>query len=160
VALLVAAPVAAHAQFATFIPPKPKEADSVAERLAAAQRARTERTTAARIAAMKAWVDSAAGLPPRPSRVSDTELVPPDTTKVQVATANGRLPQPIITAPGHTDASAVENRPVRAPVGETRAGARAPATASELPLLLLLGSLALVFGLALIASTPRGHRGA
>jgi hypothetical protein len=143
-ASLFAAPTAAHAQFATFIPPKAKATDSASAVTAAVKKAKQDSMSAARIANMKTWVDSAAGLPPRPTRAADSVLAPSDTIPVQVATARGRT-SPAIPAPVTTRVS-------------TTAGARAPATASELPLLLLVGSLLLMTGIVLLASDPRRRR--
>jgi hypothetical protein len=142
IASLIAAPAAAHAQFATFIPPKPKVPDSVATVTAAVQKAKQDSMSAARIANMKTWVDSAAGLPPRPTRAADSVLAPGDTIPVQVATSRGR------TAPA-----------VPAPVTRrtTALGTRAPATASVLPLLLLVGSLLFLMGIVLRGAAPRRH---
>jgi hypothetical protein len=68
-------------------------------------------------------------------------LAPSDTVRVLVATARKRPPA---VAPS-------EPRPETQV--ETRKGARAPATASNLPLLLLIGSLSLAVGVFLIAGT-------
>jgi hypothetical protein len=147
-ASLVVAPAAAHAQFATFIPPKGQVPDSVAAVKAAAQKARRDSASAARIVNMKQWVDSAAGLPPRPTRAADSVLAPRDTFPVLVATARGRT-APAIPAPAP-----------RPSTPSTRPGARAPATASELPLMLLVGALLLVTGMILLAGEPRRRRNA
>jgi hypothetical protein len=149
-ASLVVAPAVGHAQFATFIPPKSQVPDSAAAVKAAAQKAKRDSASAARIANMRTWVDSAAGLPPRPNRAADTVLAPGDTIPVQVATARGRT-SPAVPAP---TMSTPESRP------STRGGARAPATASDLPLLLLVGTLLLVTGTILLAGEPRRHRNA
>jgi hypothetical protein len=145
-ASFLAAPAVVQAQFATFIPPKPKVSDSVAAAQAAVQKAKADSATAMRIANMKRWVDSAAGLPPRSTITSDSVLAPGDTTRVLVATARKRTPS---TAP-RTEPRA-EARPETHPV--MRGGARAPATASKLPLLLLSGSLSLCVGVLLVAGT-------
>jgi hypothetical protein len=141
-ASFLAAPAVAQAQFATFIPPKPKVSDSVAAAQAMVQKAKADSATATRIANMKRWVDSAAGLPPRSTAASDTVLAPGDTTRVLVATARNRTP-----------AVATPSEPGPATRVETRRGAIAPATASSLPLLLLVGSLSLAVGVFLIAGT-------
>lgn len=150
-ASLIAAP-AAQAQFATFIPPKPKVPDSVAAVTAARQKAKADSATAARIANMKTWVDSAAGLPPRSTITTDSVLVPGDTIPVLVATAHGRTsstpPSSETRAETHTETPAKTRT-------RTHNGARAPATASDLPLLLVVGSLSLFAGLVLFAGTPR-----
>jgi hypothetical protein len=146
-ASFIAAPAAAQAQFATFIPPKPKVSDSVAAAQAMAQKAKADSATAKRIANMKTWVDSAAGLPPRSTVTSDSVLAPGDTVRVLVATAHGRTSSPTTRSEPRSEAR-LEPRP------RTRGGARAPATASDLPLLLLAGSLSLLVGVILVASAP------
>lgn len=158
-ALLLAAPAAVWAQYSTFIPPTPKSSDSAAAAAAAAVKARAERATAARIANMKAWVDSAAGLPPRPSRGADTLLLPVDTTQVLVATANGQPARPILgpPAPEPRTEPTTEPRTERPRAAKARAGERAPETASDLPLLMMIGMVSFVVGLILLAPRTRPH---
>jgi hypothetical protein len=144
-ALLVAAPAAVQAQFSTFIPPKQPSPDSAVN--AARQKAKADSATAARIANMKRWVDSAAGIPPRSMRGADTILSPQDTTQVLVATAHGRAPSPIVEPPAEAP---------KAPP-PPRVEGRAPATASDLPLLVLSGAISLTTGLILLGSARRRH---
>jgi hypothetical protein len=153
-ASLVAAPGAVQAQFATFIPPKPPQADSVSAATAARQKAKADSATALRIANMKRWVDSAAGMPPRSTRTADSVLSAEDTTPVLVATAHGRAPQPIVerTEPERSVIPSAPPAPKKA-----RGGEKAPATASSLPLLLLMGSISLTMGLLLLAGAPRAQ---
>jgi hypothetical protein len=148
--MLLAAPAAVWAQYSTFIPPTPKSSDSAAMAATAAAKARAERATAARIANRKAWVDSAAGLPPRPSRGADTLLLPVDTTQVLEATANGQPARPILGPP----APAPRTEP-RSEAPKARAGARAPETASKLPLFMLVGLVSFVTGIILLAPSSR-----
>jgi hypothetical protein len=148
VALLVACPAAVRAQFSTFIPPKAPSPDSAVN--AARQKAKADSATAARIANMKRWVDSAAGIPPRSMRGADTILSPQDTAQVQVATAHGRPPSPIVEPPAEA--------PKAPPPSERRVEGRAPATASDLPLVILTGVLSLMTGLILLCSAPRKRR--
>lgn len=148
VALLVASPAAVQAQFSTFIPPKAPSPDSAVN--AARQKAKADSATAARIANMKRWVDSAAGIPPRSMRGADTILSPQDTAQVQVATAHGRPPSPIVEPPA--EAPKAPSRPA------PRAEGRAPATGSDLPLVVLSGVLSLTAGLIILGSAPPKRR--
>jgi len=155
-ALLLAAPAAVWAQYSTFIPPTPKSSDSAAAVAAAAAKARAERASAARIANMKAWVDSAAGLPPRPSRGADTVLLPVDTTHVLEATANGQPARPILGPPAPAPEARTEpRREPRSRTQPSRTGERAPETASVLPLMLLIGTVSFVVGVILLAPSTR-----
>lgn len=150
-AMFLTGSATAHAQFATFIPPKPKLPDSVAAVAAAAQRTRAESASATRIRNMKLWVDSAAGLPPRSARRADTVLAPIDTTTAPpVLVATAQRP----ATPVRPDTSAPPESAAR-PAIPKRTGARAPATASDLPLLLVVGALLIVVGVVLIAGAPR-----
>jgi hypothetical protein len=142
------------AQFSTFIPPTPKSSDSAAVVAAAAAKARAERATATRIANMKAWVDSAAGLPPRPSRGADTLLQGVDTTHVLVATANGQPARPILGPPAPEPRAESRVEP-RAEAPKAHTGQRAPETASPLPLLLVIGFVSLLVGAILLAPSTR-----
>ncbi|MGH7616877.1 MAG: hypothetical protein ACREPM_06580 [Gemmatimonadaceae bacterium] len=157
-ATFLAAPSVAQAQFATFIPPKPKVPDSVAAIQAAAQKTRADSATAARIRNMKMWVDSAAGLPPRPSRGADTVLMPTDTTEPPVLVATAQRPATPAKPEKKTE-TRPETRPETQPATKAESaglsGSRAPATASDLPLLILVGALALVVGVLLIVGAPR-----
>jgi len=146
-ALLVAAPAAVQAQFSTFIPPKQPSPDSAIN--AARKKAKADSATATRIANMKRWVDSAAGIPPRSMRGADTILSPQDTTQVLVATAHGRPPSPIVEPPAEAP---------KASPPTPRVEGRAPATASDLPLLVLSGAVSLTAGLILLGRAPRARR--
>lgn len=147
--LVSVVPAASHAQFSTFIPPKAKVPDSVAEVVAAAQKAKADSATARRIANMKTWVDSAAGLPPRPSFRSDTVLSPLDTAPPPVLVATARHASKPASQPASQPARSSPPPPL------TRKGTRAPATASDLPSMILAGALSIVLGVVLIAGTPR-----
>ncbi len=119
IALLVMSPALAQAQFTTFIPPRNKVADSVKAAVVAEQKAQADTSAATRLTNMKTWVDSAAG------------VIPPLTAADSLAAG---------IAPDTTfemDTLTMRN------------GARAPSTASALPLAALAGVLAVSLGLAL-----------
>lgn len=135
-ALVVAvlAPVQAGAQFTAVVTPPPAEADAPAS---VETRARVDSADRAQLTDLRTWVDSAASV---------------------VASAS---PAPTIVD------SAAPAAPVPAAVPqqttEFRDGARAPDTATSLPLLLALGSLLFASGLALLlrrapAAPARGRR--
>jgi hypothetical protein len=113
-ALIAGAPQIASAQFTTFIPPKNTVADSVKVAVAAEQKAQADSVSQAQITNMKTWVDSAAGLVPEPTTAADSVAAGVTATTTV------------------TDSTGFRN------------GMRAPATASNLPLLVLAG-LAMVF---------------
>jgi hypothetical protein len=124
-ALIAGLPGIAGAQFTTFIPPQPKVVDSVKAVVAAATVARTDSVVNMQLTNMKTWVDSAAGVAPVPMTVADSLA----TTATTVASAE-------------------------VPPATMVNGQRAPATASALPLIALLGASTLSVGLLLLAG-PR-----
>jgi hypothetical protein len=128
-ALIAGLPGIAGAQFTTFIPPQPKAVDSVKAVAAAATVAHTDSVVNMRLTNMKTWVDSAAGLAATPMTAADS-----------LATT--------------TTLAAVET-PV--PATTMRDGTRAPATASMLPLIALIGASTLSVGLLLLRA-PRPAR--
>jgi hypothetical protein len=85
-AIIAASPVAASAQFTTFIAPPNPVKDSIKAAVVAEQRAVSDSITHAQITDMKTWVDSAAGIVP---------TAPVDTTmpgvRVTTATSNGAI---------------------------------------------------------------------
>ena len=124
---------AASAQFTTFIPPQTKAADSVKTVVAAQQRAQADSIQRVQLTNMKTWVDSAAGVvaPPATTRADSLMGLPPDSLiRSQVATD---------TAP------------------TLKNGARAPETASNLPLFALLGAMGLGIGTVMLAGTKLGR---
>lgn len=126
---------AATAQFTTFIPPQTRAADSVKTAVAAQQRAETDSIQRVQLTNMKTWVDSAAGViaPPTATRADSLMGLPPDSltrTQAQVATDS---------------APTLKN------------GARAPETASNLPLFALLGAMGLGIGTVMLAGTKLGR---
>jgi hypothetical protein len=131
-ALAVAlAPVAASAQFTTFIAPPSKAKDSVKAAVVAVQKATQDSVVRAQISDMKTWVDSAAGiLPTRP--VLDTALVFDSATGTVVAAP--------VVVPAFVN------------------GARAPATATPLPAFVAIGALLMFLGLWMVR--PRRARSA
>lgn len=133
-ALIAGVSSAASAQFTTFIPPQPKAADSVKTAIATQQRAQADSIQRVQLTNMKTWVDSAAGVvaPPTATRADSLMSSPPDSlTRSQVATDS---------------APTMKN------------GARAPETASDLPLLALLGAMGLGIGTVLLAGTKLGRQ--
>ena len=121
IALLAVSPALAEAQFTTFIPPKNKVVDSAKAVVAAVQKAAADTALSLRLTNMKTWVDSAAGVVPTPTSRADS-------------LAAG-LPAPGTIA---ADTLAMRN------------GSRAPATASTLPLIALVGGTTLSFGALLL----------
>jgi len=123
-AVIAAVPQIASAQFTTFIPPKPKAVDSAVAAAATQQKAKADSVAQAHVTNMQTWVDSAAGI-----------AAPPIDTSV-------------------VDTAAKVNMNAVANAADTtvtfRNGARAPATASSLPLLATLGAVLLLFGAVLL----------
>jgi hypothetical protein len=133
-AALVLAPQLAAAQFTTFIAPKNKVQDSIKAEVVAVQKAQADSITRLGITNMKAWVDSAAGIPTPPltdSTVAKTTVTMPPAPK----------PKPVIK----TDSAVFRN------------GIRAPATASNLPLIALLGLITMSVG-GLLVRVPARQR--
>jgi hypothetical protein len=124
----------ASAQVTTYIaPPRPPSADPLV--VAAADSARRDSIATVAMTNMKAWVDSAAGVTV-PAHVGDSTVNDP-----------GR---PVTTGSGPVSPNAT---PVTTTFSE---GSVAPATASDLPALAILGVVGLLAGAALIAYRPRG----
>ena len=120
--VLLLAAVSAGAQITTYIaPPRPA---AELRMIAAADSAQRDSVAVASMTNMKAWVDSAAGVP---------------------------VPATV----GVIDSAALVNDPGR-PVTVFSDGSVAPATASALPAIALLGVLALGTGLLLLGTRPRG----
>lgn len=124
-ALVAGMPGIAGAQFTTFIPPVNKTADSIKAATVAVQQAQQDSTVTAQMTNMKTWVDSAAGILPTP-------VMPIDSVNTRVATTA------TTTATTTVDTTAFYN------------GTRAPATASTLPLLAVLG-VGLIFAGLLVS---------
>ncbi len=123
--LFAVAPATAAAQFTTFIAPA-KKVDTVKTPTVAEARAKADSTTRVALTNMKAWVDSAAGV-----------SVPVDTAPI---------------APLDTTPTAQRTRRARAVTTTFRNGAPAPETASDLPLLAIVGVAALGIGAAILAT--------
>jgi hypothetical protein len=120
---LVLVATAASAQITTYVAPT-RPAAPTREMVAAADSALRDSVATTTITNMKAWVDSAAGVPV-PAHV------------------------------GQIDSTALVNDPGR-PITTFSDGSVAPATASDLPALALLGVVLLALGVALLVSRPRG----
>ena len=132
-ALIAGISSAASAQFTTFIPPQSKAADSIKAAVTTQQRAQADSIQRVQLTNMKTWVDSAAGVvaPPVATRADSLMGSPPDSlTRSQVATDS---------------APTLKN------------GARAPETASNLPLFALLGAMGLGIGTVMLAGTKLGR---
>lgn len=127
-ALIAGMPGIAGAQFTTFIPPVDKTADSVKAAVVAQQQVQQDSIATAQITNMKTWVDSAAGIAPTPVMPADSVI------------ATSIAPPPVV------DTTTFAN------------GMRAPATASDLPLLLFLGLGFIVAGVAVVVVEPRRRR--
>jgi hypothetical protein len=128
---LMAAPIAsAGAQFTTVVAPPPaqKEALAVADAKAAVPRDTAHRAT---LQAMSAWVDSVAGTP-APTVVADSSA-----GEVVVSSDSTAVPTPRSEEAGTT---------------QFADGARAPNTASPLPLILVAGLGALLVGAWLLVT--------
>ena len=127
--LILGVPSAALAQFTTFIPPQSKPVDSAKSMVAAQKPASADTSINARLTNLKTWVDSAAGV---------------------VAPSRGAQDSLGIAAPTNPAGdSLAANAPDTAAL---RGGARAPATASDLPLLALGGAAALGLGALLLGA--------
>jgi hypothetical protein len=127
--LLTGLPGIAGAQFTTFIPPVDKKADSVKAAVVAEQKVQQDSIATAQMTNMKTWVDSAAGIVPTPTTAADSLAM--------------NYPPPPATS---LDSAAFVN------------GARAPATASMLPLMLLIGLGFIGAGMAVMFVEPTRER--
>ena len=119
-AFAIGIPQVGRAQFTTFIPPRNKAVDSIKATATVTQKAKTDSVINAQLTNMKTWVDSAAGVVAPPVAATDTAAPP---AKPPVAAADTTIPV---------------------------AGTRAPATASNLPLIALTGFGLLVAGTILV----------
>jgi hypothetical protein len=141
-ALLGGLPTMVWGQFTTFIPPQPPRAkvtDSAKTVVIRHETVRTDTIMRMRLTDMRAWVDSAAG-----------SVAPPSTAP--------KPPESVPTIPAslaHDTASI--SFVARDSAVRVRHGTRAPATASELPLLAAIGAAALAVGTVLLAGTQLGR---
>jgi hypothetical protein len=137
-ALFVAIPNIAGAQFTTFIPPRAQTSDSAKAVVAAVQKAKTDSTVQAQLANMKTWVDSAAGLPAAPTASQDSLARPGARTD----SVSGEVVSTV-----RRDSALVAS------------GRTAPETASALPLLAVTGAgLLLIGGVLLGTVRPSRNR--
>src|SRR5215213_4656066 len=116
----------AAAQFTTFIPPQSKLTDSVKTAVVAQQKAQGDSVARVQLTNMKTWVDSAAGVVAPPMTVADS------------------LAQPTLQDTAAKTVVATDSAPT------LRNGARAPATASPLPLMALIGVVTLAIGTVML----------
>lgn len=121
---LVLVSSAAQAQITTYVAP-PRAPAPTREMVAAADSARRDSVAQVSMTNMKAWVDSAAGVPV-PAHV------------------------------GQVDSAALANDPGRPVVTTTFSdGSVAPATASNLPTLAVIGAICFALGAVLLATKPK-----
>jgi hypothetical protein len=131
-------PATALGQFTTFsTPPRPRADSATKVATPAQQRAAADSVTRVAITNMKAWVDSAAG---------DIVVNRVDSAGRPVA-ATGAVTSGAVT-PGGRDAASAESTSV------FRDGARAPDTATWLPLLVLVGAGAVGVGVLVLRWRP------
>jgi hypothetical protein len=130
-------PATATGQFTTFTPPRPRVDSARVAPTPAQQQAAADSVTRVAITNMKAWVDSAAG---------DVVVNRVDSTGRPVA-ATGPVTSGS-TSPAGRDAAPAESTMT------FRDGARAPDTATWLPLLVLVGTGALGLGVFLLRWRP------
>ena len=150
-ALIVALPKVAGAQFTTFIPPRAPISDSAKAAIAATDRARADSVVKAQLANMKTWVDSAAGLPPAP-----TSPNPAVDSIARLPARKDSVARP--RPPADSIGGEVMTIPRRDTALEAR-GLTAPETASALPLLAITGAgLLLVGGVLLGTVRPSRNR--
>ena len=136
-ALMAGVASAASAQFTTFIPPQTKAADSAKSAVATQQRAEADSIQRVQLTNMKTWVDSAAGV-----------VAPPASTRAD--SLMGSPPDSLIRAQAASQL-ATDSAPT------LKNGARAPETASNLPLFALLGAMGLGIGTIMLAGTTLGR---
>jgi len=144
-ALLAGLPTMTWAQFTTFIPPRAKSADSIKAVVVAQQQARTDSVMRIKLADMKAWVDSAAG------SVAQPIAADPTVTTTITTTTTTPIPAPPVRDTATFTRAAADS------ALRLRHGARAPDTASNLPMLALIGSIALAIGTIMLAGTQLGR---
>jgi hypothetical protein len=140
-AMFAGLPTITWAQFTTFIPPQNKAADSAKAVVVAQQRARSDSIVKVQLADMKTWVDSAAGVLPTPSAAS--------------AASDSMMSTPAADPDTAARASAASTK--SASSAAARRGQKAPATASDLPLLALIGTISLAIGTVMLAGTQLGR---
>jgi hypothetical protein len=131
-------PATASGQFTTFVtPPRPRVDSATAVATPAQQRTTADSVARVAITNMKAWVDSAAG---------DVVVNRVDSAGRPVA-ATGPVTSGVVT-PAPPGAASAESTAV------FREGARAPDTATWLPLLVLVGTSAIGLGVVLLRWRP------
>ena len=126
-ALLMVAPAALEAQITTLVPPAREPTPVTAARDAAEAEARADSIRTVQLSDMREWVDSA----------SVAMAAAPDTAAVEVDSGEVAMERPELPRD-------------REPTTEFREGAPAPATATRLPLLALIGIGALGIGAVLV----------
>ena len=129
ISLIASMPAAAAAQFTTFIPPQVKVADSAKAIVAAQKTATADTSLNVRLTNLKTWVDSAAGVVAPSTQARDSLAATTSDSAALVASKTNA-----------SDTAALRN------------GARAPETASDLPMLALIGAATLGLGALLLGT--------
>ena len=124
----------AQAQITTYVAP-PRAAAPTRQMVASADSARRDSVAQVAMTNMKAWVDSAAGVP-----------IPPYVGRVDSAA--------LVNDPGRPVNAALVNDSNR-PVTTFSDGSVAPATASALPTLVVIGAVCFAIGAALLATRSK-----
>lgn len=149
-ALLAGLPTMTWAQFTTFIPPQTKVVDSVKAVVVAQAQARTDSVMRIKLTDMKTWVDSAAGSVVPPTPANSTGAYPTVTTMTRTPGSTLILPPPA------RDTAAFKSTAADSAL-RFRHGTPAPNTASDLPMLALIGSIALAIGTIMLGGTQLGR---
>jgi len=129
-AVLIVGAGVSQAQITTYVAP-PRPAAPSAQAVATADSVRRDSVAQVTMTNMKAWVDSAAGVPA------------PRVAEVTRPVVNDKLRASVVGDTSRTTVTTFSN------------GSVAPATASELPLLGILGFALLAVGALLLANRPR-----
>jgi hypothetical protein len=148
IALIAGLPSIGQAQFTTFIAPQNKVADSVKAVVAVQQKAQADSVAKLQITNMKTWVDSAAGVLPAPSSSTAS-----DSVAMTMPPTPAAVPQAASTPPAATVPAAMP--PASAADSAFTNGTRAPATATNFPMLLVLGGLMVFTGAVLTGAKPK-----
>ena len=135
--VLTLSAIPASAQFTGVVVPPPAKAAPVAKAQAQAQTLAERRDSAARVSMtnMKDWVDSAAA-------TLGVTVAPVDSVRVELNAPAAAH------AAAHTPAPGTPARPSE--TTEFREGARAPDTATPIPMIALAGLVSLIAGLVLL----------
>ena len=142
--LLAGLPTMTWAQFTTYIAPQTKVVEAAKAAAVVKERVRTDSVMRIKLTEMKAWVDSAAGSVAIPPTVAEPPVSP-------------RTPKPTPTPAAPARDTAAFTRAAADSALRFRHGTRAPDTASDLPMLALIGAIALAIGTVMLAGTQLGR---